>query len=448
MKGTYKKILHSLGMIIFIGAFICVSLYGIKAGANFGTKFQKQKMADSYEVEVKETERAVSQISNPTQNLEPDTKETAKQNIPATKTVQPQADNPINDAFVPPAKTLSMQLIKRTGIVRPVAGKGIAGFNGDDQLGALQSSLSNPCAIAVDNLSALYILDKGNKRIRKVFADGMITTLAGNGRSGMFQEGLVAEDFRFSDLQDIALSPEGTIYIIDSGFKRLLKMDDNRIISTVAGGGRTPAQNGGAGVTTQLSLPTAVATDRQGNIFIADGTVILKINNRGRVNIELDLSKVSFIDSDMKNKDLTKAQISSLAVNRSGDVFISDSYNNCVYKLNANNTLENFAGCGPKHIHLKEPHGLTVDAADIVYLADSGNNRVIKFAPSGTPVIIADNDFDDVNGVIKSNNAGLNYPTGVAVNNRGEVYIADSRNNVVSKIFFGLNNEEIAGITQ
>jgi DNA-binding CsgD family transcriptional regulator/DNA-binding beta-propeller fold protein YncE len=166
-----------------------------------------------------------------------------------------------------------------SGIITTVAGIGTPGFSGDGQP-AVKAELNGPEGVIVGlDGKTLYIADTGNQRIRRVDADGVITTDAGTGEEGYGGDGGDGRRALFDVPLGLALDSGGNLYIADSGNNRVRKLDLARVITTVAGtGSRGFAGDGGAAAQAELAAPVALAVDAADNLFIADF-----LNNRIRV---------------------------------------------------------------------------------------------------------------------------------------------------------------------
>ena len=174
-----------------------------------------------------------------------------------------------------------------TGIITTVAGNGTAGYSGDSGL-AVSASLNMPDGVTVDGAGNLYISDNGNNVIRKVMAStGIITTIVGNGTAGYSGDGGPATSAKLNDPSlGVALDAAGNIYISDDGNNVIRKVTvSTGKISTIAGTGTAGySGDGGPATAAKLNGPESVTIDHDGNIYIADGSsVIRKITESGSV---------------------------------------------------------------------------------------------------------------------------------------------------------------------
>jgi RHS repeat-associated protein len=156
------------------------------------------------------------------------------------------------------------------GIITTVAGNGFVVFNGDGGP-ATQAALFVSFGLAVAPDGSFYIADPINNRIRRVGPDGIITTVAGNGSDGGSGDGGPATQAELSDPAGVAVAPDGSFYIADSGNNRIRRVGPDGIISTVAGNG-TEGGSGDGGPATQAALsdPFGVAVAPDGSFYVAD----------------------------------------------------------------------------------------------------------------------------------------------------------------------------------
>ncbi len=179
------------------------------------------------------------------------------------------------------------------GIISTVAGTGTAGYNGDNIL-AVNAQLNAPASVFRDAAGNLYIGEVGGMRVRKVNTSGIITTVAGNGSTASGGDGAAATSAQLFYPYGVTVDAGGTMYICESGYNRIRKVDALGIISTFAGmGGLVGGYggNGGPALLAQFYHPSAVALDAAGNVFIGDfeNSAIRKIT-LGSIGIDENFS--------------------------------------------------------------------------------------------------------------------------------------------------------------
>jgi len=160
--------------------------------------------------------------------------------------------------------------VTAAGVINTVAGNGKIGFSGDGGP-ARAAQLNWPRCVAVDSTGSLYIADTYNQRIRKVTAAGVISTVAGNGTSGFSGDGGPATAAQLSVPSGLAVDVAGNLYIVDFGNQRIRKVTAAGVIGTVAGNGTEGfSGDGGPATAAQLNWPRCVAVDSAGSLYIVD----------------------------------------------------------------------------------------------------------------------------------------------------------------------------------
>ena len=290
---------------------------------------------------------------------------------------------------------------KNVLIIDTVAGSGPTGgyggaFSGDGGP-ATQARLQNPLGVALDVHGNLYIADAGNQRIRKVDTRGIITTVVGNGISGYSGDGGPATQAKLRGPSDVAIDAAGNLYIADGANYCIRKVNTNGIITTVAGIGTRAGYSGDGGPATQalLSVPRGIAVDAQGNLYIADS----------------DNHRIRKVDT------------------------------NGIITTVAGNGTAGFGGDGgpASQARLGGPRDVFVDAQGTLYIADYGNHRIRKVDTNGIITTVAGNGTAGFGGDGgPATEAELYWPGGVAVDSAGNLYIADkdssNNNNRIRKV--------------
>jgi len=165
----------------------------------------------------------------------------------------------------------SIHMIDSTGTITTIAGNGIKGFSGDGGP-ATEAQLHFPNDVFGDRRGNLLISDSGNNRIRKVSPEGIITTIAGNGIKGFSGDGGPATEAQLSFPHGLFVDAAGNLFVSDWGNYRIRMVDSTGTITTVAGTGKTPGFSGDGGPATEAKLfgPTCLFVDAAGNLFISD----------------------------------------------------------------------------------------------------------------------------------------------------------------------------------
>ena len=332
-----------------------------------------------------------------------------------------------------------------------VAGLGSAGFSGDGGP-ATSAQLDRPVSLAFDRAGNLYIADSTFQlniggvrepytRIRRVDLVGNIRTIAGGGTANpdasdyapsvhLGAEGLITIDaadvIYVSQLDDICC-PQ-FLASIDSGLRFRI------VAGSLDGAGYTG--DGGPAVGAKMYRPRGVAVDSVGNLYIADSlnNAIREVRRDGTIDTVAGSGKRGSSGDGGSAKSAELFAPVGVSISPDGSLFIADTNNHRVRRVDHGGTITTFAGTGRAAFDgdggpataadLNLPTSLAFDSAGNVYVADSGNNRVRKVAPDGTITTIAG---DGTSGV-------LGAPSAVAISPSGVVFVADTDNHRVVKL--------------
>ncbi|MCP2297176.1 NHL repeat-containing protein [Nocardia amikacinitolerans] len=333
--------------------------------------------------------------------------------------------------------------------ITTVAGTGTEGYNGDNQP-AVNADLDYPDGVAVDGSGNLYIAERYNHRVRKVdHATGVITTMAGTGTEGYNGDNQPAIHADLDYPEGVAVDGVGNLYIVDRVNYRVRRVDPAGVITTVAGTG-TGGYNGDnqPAINAELNVPEGVAVDGAGNLYIAD----LHNQRVRRVDPAGVITTVAGTGTDGYNGDNQPAIHADLdypngvAVDGVGNLYIADLRNHRVRKVDhATGVITTVAGTGTGGYNgdnqpaidaeLHYPEGVAVDRAGNLYIADTGNQRVRRVDPAGVITTVAGTGTGGYNGDNQpAINGELNVPEGVAVDWAGNVYISDTVNHRVRSV--------------
>jgi len=344
------------------------------------------------------------------------------------------------------------------GVISTVAGNGTRGYSGDGEA-ATSAQLNAPTGVAVDSSGNLYIADRANFVIRKVDTAGKISTVAGNGTSGHSGEGGPATSAQLDYVFAVTVDSRGNIYLVEK--YRVRKVDTAGIITTVAGNGTAGySGDGGPATTAQLDNAHGVAVDSVGNVYIADAANnrIRKVDTAGIISTIAGSSDAGYSGDGGAAQSAQLSLPHDVEVDHNDQLYIADSGNNRIRKVDATGNINTVAGTGVRgnsgdggaatSAQLNYPLGIAVDSSGNVYIADSLNFTVRKVDATGNISTVAGTGVRGNSGDGgPATSAQLNYPLGVAADRSGHVYFADIQNERVRKVAPFSTNADLRDLT-
>ncbi len=343
------------------------------------------------------------------------------------------------------------------GTVTVIAGTGVAGLSGDGGA-ATSAQLRYPAGLAMDTLGNLYIADSGNNSVRMV-SGGRISTVLGAAGAGAL-----------STPTSVALDNAGSLYVADTGNQRIRKLTRTGVISTipiaakdlsldgagnlVAAGGAHVYRvlvsgaittiagdgaywyrgDGGPATKARLNAPSGVALDASGNLWIADtGNARVRMVTLGTQSNSGQINTVAGGGGQL-NSPL------QITMDSTGDLLVADAAGYRIRELvGLQDSLVSVAGDGKPGLgsdglpavssELNVPNGVTSGPGGVIYLADTGNHRIRRLYSSGVVVTVAGNGAAGFNGDGVGQSTQLSSPSSICFDVSGSLYIADTGNN-------------------
>jgi type IX secretion system substrate protein/NHL repeat-containing protein len=350
-------------------------------------------------------------------------------------------------------------------IITTIAGNGTAGYAGD-RLAATAAELYNPEGVVVDNAGNLYISDNTNGRVRKVNPAGIITTVAGNGSSIHSGDNGPATDAGIVNPVSLAIDNAGNLYIAEDSVSMgtwevtwVRKVNTSGIITTIAGNG-IPGYSGDGGPATSAELEQAygIAVDNAGNVYIAVIGRVRKVSTSGVITTVAGNGSLIYGGDGGPATAAGIVLPTSLAVDNLGNLYITEgsvnSYCPYVRKVNTSGIITTIAGNGiygfsgdggiATAAALEKPRGIAVDGSGNVYFADQGNIRIREINATGIITTIAGNGTYGYSGDgAAATGAEIKNSLGLVVDATGNIYFSDYDANVIreiSKLSTGVSN--------
>jgi trimeric autotransporter adhesin len=287
-----------------------------------------------------------------------------------------------------------------TNVISTVAGTGVAGYSGDGGQAAA-AQLATPAGVTVDGAGNVYVADDSDNVVRKIQPSGVITTVAGTGVAGYSGNGQAATAAQLRGPTDVVRDTAGNLYIADDGNHVVRKVTPSGTISTVAGNGSAGyAGDGSLATKAKLTAPVGLDVDTAGNLYIADygnGTV-RKVSSAGIITTVAGKGIVGFSGD---GGAATAAELSHPGdvVAVGGELYIADGGNSRVRAVSAAGTISTVAGNGTfaatgdggpaTSASLMFPTGLAADSAGDLFISDFYGNTIRKVAGDGTISTVA-----------------------------------------------------------
>ncbi|MEO6996083.1 MAG: FG-GAP-like repeat-containing protein, partial [Lacunisphaera sp.] len=347
------------------------------------------------------------------------------------------------NVYVTDASNNTIRRVTGDGNVTTLAGSAVEQAGNADALGVLARFYA-PAYLAINSSGSLYVTDRGNGTIRMVStSNGMVTTVAGESDAGKSVDGPLGLA-RFNVPRGLTFDPSGNLFVADSENNTIRKITPAGVVSTFAGAAQSSGAIDGVGGAARFNSPAGMGVDASGNLYVADclNNTIRKVTPAGAVTtfagVALNRGSADGVAGD--------ARFSSpygIAVDLDGNVYVSDTNNHNIRKITPGGTVTTVAGMAGvmgsadglgAAARFSYPAGLTVDANGNLFVADSYNFSVRKISPNGWVTTLAGSAANPGSADGTGGNASFSFPDAVAVDNSGNVFVADSGNDTIRKI--------------
>jgi sugar lactone lactonase YvrE len=334
------------------------------------------------------------------------------------------------------------------GVVSTLAGN--SGASGSADGPGATALFNGPLGVAADQNGNVYVSDSENQTIREIAPSGVVTTLAGSAGVVGSADGTGAAA-RFHNPHGIVVDAGGNVFVADSENFTIRKIAQGGLVSSLAGSAGNRGSNDGTGPAARFAFPTFLALDPDGNIFVADdsddGGIVRKVTPGGTVTTPIGLSFQGKI-APGDGTSIVSALGGGLAVDTADNLYLAAATEGVIWKVTPGRIATALAGTGAGTFdqtigsadgsgvtaRFFNPAGVAVDASGNVYVSDSGNGTIRKILPGGAVTTLA--GTADVTGYADGTGGAAIFgrTQGIAVDGAGNLYLADSSNNVIRKI--------------
>lgn len=353
------------------------------------------------------------------------------------------------NVYVADTDNNTIRKITAAGVVTTFAG--VAGVPGSTDGTGAAARLADPDGVAVDGAGNVYVADTFNSTIRKITPAGVVTTLAGTAGITGTADGTGA-NAAFNLPEGVAVDGAGNVYVADSQNFTIRKVTADGIVTTLAGSAGVAGSADGTGAAAQFANPTSLAVDSAGNVFVADrdNATIRKVTPAGVVTTFAGSAGMTG-HTDGTGAAARFDNPAGVAVDSAGNVYVADAFNAVIRKITPAGAVTTLAGAGVggttdgtgAAARFSVVTGVTVDGAGNVYVADQFNHTIRKITPAAVVTTLAGTasqaGADDGPGSA----ARFFGPTGVAADGNGNVYVTDAT--TLRKITPGGNVTTFAG---
>lgn len=340
-------------------------------------------------------------------------------------------------AYVADTDNDTIRAIASSGSVTTIAGQAGRSSSADGQGAAAR--FEDPFSTAVDANGVVYVADSAAHVIRRITPDGVVTTYAGSPGAYGSADG-TGSAARFYSPFGVAVDTAGTVYVADSYNRTVRKIAAGGVVTTLAGSPQAGGRADGTGTAARFDQPFGIAVDANGNVYVSDaiGNTIRKISPAGVVStLAGQAGSPGSADGTGTSARFTVPY--GVAVDSTGTVFVVDHGNHTIRKVTADGVVTTLAGTAGSAgltdgsgaaARFRYPSGVAVDRDGQVFVADTDNQVIRQITPAGEVTTVggaaATGSTDGVGTAARFFN-----PKGIAADAAGRIYVADRGNHTV-----------------
>jgi uncharacterized protein YjiK len=340
------------------------------------------------------------------------------------------------NVYVADTESNSIRKITSAGVVTTIAG----GVNGYLEGNGLTAQFSMPLDLALDSSGNIFVADYANHVIRKITPTADVTTFAGSGSPGVYDDNGVFAEFNLP--AGITIDSSNNLYVTDA-VNVIRKITPAADVTTIAGTANTPGTADGAGTSATFSVPMGIFSDAAGNLVITDSIscLIRKINTLYDVTTFAGTAGNCVTTSgglDGSGTDSTFNNPTALAIDSSNNIYVADTDNHLIRKITSTGVVTTIAGtvgvsgstnATGTSAKFNFPGGVCVTSTGVLYVADTENHIIRKITTAGVVTTVSGSagtpGLSDDTGLLSL----FNTPTGIGINGNGKFYVADVGNN-------------------
>lgn len=329
--------------------------------------------------------------------------------------------------------------VATTGVVTTLAGNGSFGSTNGKPTDA---SFNYPNGLTIDGSGNILVADKGNNQIRKITTAGVVSLVSGTLLSGSANATKIGDVASYNGPTGVAVDALGNILVADFGNHTIRKIATTGAVSVLAGVSGNSGNNNAVipatatanAINPRFNNPAGLAIDVTGNVYVADygNNLIRKIATDGTISTVAGKS-VGNVDGVGTAASLNGPR--AIAIDAAGNLFVADANNHTIRKIDLTGNVTTFAGTGKagnadgsgKAASFSHPSGITIDNNGNLFVADAGNNLVRKITPAGVVTSVAGSGYYNLT-------TPFNGPSAVVADNAGSVYVANTLGNLIQVI--------------